>query len=164
MIYSSFFYLLAIYLRLGTVNEKTIAFYNIYNLCFSSNKENKIRRLTMRFIFIFIGLSLRNTSKALSKFVKRSYTAIRGWIQRYQPEKILSKRKKIDGCIIDETLIKDGSEFVWLWVAVEPENKQVLAVPLPKISKERNMFVSERFLADIIKIYGKHTVSTDGAS
>jgi hypothetical protein len=34
---------------------------------------------------------------------------------------------------------------------------------LPKVSKERNMFVvAERFLSDIVKNNGKHTVSTDG--
>ncbi len=62
----------------------------------------------------FLGLSLRNTSKALSRFVKRSHTAIRDWIQRYQPQKLLSKRKKIYEYIIDETLIKVGSEYIWL--------------------------------------------------
>ena len=29
----------------------------------------------------FLGLSLRNTSKVVSRFVKRSHTAIRDWIQ-----------------------------------------------------------------------------------
>ena len=76
----------------------------------------------------FLGLSLRNTSKALSRFVKRSHTAIRDWIQRYKPEELLSKRKKIDEYIVDETLIKVGSELIWLWVAIEPENKQILAL------------------------------------
>ncbi|MDR4492308.1 MAG: hypothetical protein R2685_15650 [Candidatus Nitrosocosmicus sp.] len=31
-----------------------------------------------------------------------------------------------------------------------------------KISKERNMFVAERFLDGLTKIHGKHRVSTDG--
>ena len=109
----------------------------------------------------FLGLSLRNTSKALSRFVKRSHTAIRDWIQRYKPEELLSKRKKIDEYIVDETLIKVGSELIWLWVAIEPENKQILALT---ISKERNMFVAERFLSDLIQIHRKHPVSTDGGT
>ena len=41
---------------------------------------------------------------------------------------LLSKRKKIDEYIVDETLIKVGSELIWLWVAIEPENKQILAL------------------------------------
>ena len=42
---------------------------------------------------------------------------------------------------MDETILKVGSEFTWLWVAIEPENKQILA---QNITKERNMFVAER--------------------
>ena len=109
----------------------------------------------------FLGLSLRNTSKALSRFVKRSHTAIRDWIQKYQPEELLSKRKKIDEYIIDETLIKVGSEYIWLWVAIEPENSQILAL---SISKERNMLIAEKFLIGLVKIHGKHPVSTDGGT
>ncbi len=109
----------------------------------------------------FLGLSLRNTSKAISRFVKRSHTAIRDWIQRYQPEELLSKRKKIDEYIVDETLIKVGSELVWLWVAIESENRQILAL---SISKERNMLIAERFLSGVVKIHGKHPVSTDGGT
>jgi putative transposase len=30
------------------------------------------------------------------------------------------------------------------------------------ISKERNMFVTERFFSDIVEKYGEHPVSTDG--
>ncbi|HEY6535174.1 MAG TPA: hypothetical protein VIY08_05150 [Candidatus Nitrosocosmicus sp.] len=30
----------------------------------------------------FLGLSLRNTSKAISRFFKKSHTAIRDWIQK----------------------------------------------------------------------------------
>nr|MBA2267212.1 hypothetical protein [Nitrosopumilus sp.] len=32
------------------------------------------------------------------------------------------------------------------------------------ISKERNMFVAERFLSGLIKEYGKYVVSTDGGA
>ena len=56
----------------------------------------------------FDGLSLRKTSKALSQFVKRSHTAIRDWIQKYQPQRLSSKTKKINEYIVDETLIKVG--------------------------------------------------------
>ena len=54
-----------------------------------------------------------------------------------------------------------GSEYIWLWVTIEPENRQILAL---SISKERNMFVAERFLDSLIKIHGKHPVSTDGGT
>ncbi len=126
-----------------------------------TRKRTRLEDIIYAIHLYFLGLSLRNTSKALSRFVNRSHTAIRDWIQRYKPEEILTKRKKIDEYIIDETLIKVGSEFIWLWVAIEPENRQILEVT---ISKERNMFVAERFLSDIVRNYGKHPVSTDGGS
>ncbi len=63
--------------------------------------------------------------------------------------------------IVDETVIKIGSELIWLWVAIEPKNMEILALT---ISKERNMFVAEHFLSDIIQEYGKHSVSTDGGT
>ena len=89
----------------------------------------------------FSGLSLRNTSKALSKFVHRSHTAIRDWIQKYKPKRLFYRETKIAEYIIDETQIKVGSEYIWLWVAIEPETKNIIAI---NISKERNMFVAER--------------------
>ncbi|HKX96957.1 MAG TPA: DDE-type integrase/transposase/recombinase [Candidatus Nitrosocosmicus sp.] len=107
----------------------------------------------------FDSLSLRKVSKALTRFVKRSHTAIRDWIQKYQPQRLLSNTKKIDEYIIDETLIKVGSELIWFWIAIESENRQILAV---SVSKERNMFVAERFLSNLVKDYGNHPVSTDG--
>jgi putative transposase len=60
-----------------------------------------------------------------------------------------------------DILIKVGPEYIWLWVTIEPENREILAL---SISKERNMFVAERFLDGLIKIHGKHCVSTDGGT
>ena len=111
----------------------------------------------------FLGLSFRSVAKALSylHIIKRSHVSIWKWIQRYKPKKIKSKKRKISEYIIDETLIKVGSEFIWLWVAIEPENKEILGISL---SKERNMFVAERFLSKTVKEYDKHPVSTDGGT
>ncbi|HET7642977.1 MAG TPA: hypothetical protein VFK40_05680 [Nitrososphaeraceae archaeon] len=52
----------------------------------------------------FLGLSLRNTSKALVLFgdKKRSYVSILNWIQRFDSSQIY-KRKRISAFIIDET-------------------------------------------------------------
>jgi putative transposase len=35
---------------------------------------------------------------------------------KYHPINISSKSKKISEYIVDETLLKVGSEYVWLWV------------------------------------------------
>lgn len=57
-------------------------------------------------------------------------------------------------------MLKVGSEYKWLCVAIEPENRQIIAL---SISKERNMFVvAERFLSNIVPDHGKHPASTDG--
>ena len=109
----------------------------------------------------FNGHSLRNTSKALSKFVTRSHNAIRDWIQKYNPRRLYYNKTKIFEFILDETQIKVGSELIWLWVAIEPESKEVLRL---NISKERNMFMAERFLSNVVKEYGEHPVSTDGGT
>src|SRR5829696_6915672 len=55
----------------------------------------------------FLGLSLRNTSKALTIFKdeKRSYVSVWNLIQRFA-EYPVYKRKRISAFIIDETTIK----------------------------------------------------------
>ena len=72
------------------------------------------------------------------------------------------KRKKIEEFIIDETLIKIGSELIWLWVAIGFESKEILGI---SISKERNMLLAERFISSLVGIHGhQHPVSTDGGT
>jgi putative transposase len=109
----------------------------------------------------YSGLSLRRVSERLSCFIKRNHVSIWNWIQKYRPQKALARRKKTCEFIVDETLIKAGSKYTWLWVAIEPENKQILAL---NISKERNMFVAERFISGLVNAYGKHPASTDGGT
>jgi putative transposase len=98
----------------------------------------------------FSGISLRRASTTmLSCFIRRNHVAIWNWIQKYTPQKIKSKRKKVSEYIVDEILLKVGSEYIWLWIAIEPENKQILAL---YVSKERNMFVAEHFLSQMLSI------------
>jgi putative transposase len=109
----------------------------------------------------FSGLSLMKASERLSQIYKRNHVSIWNWIQKYKPLKVQARKRKILEYIVDETLIKIGSKYIWIWVAIEPENRQILALT---ISKERNMLIAERFLSDIVRNYGKHLVSTDGGS
>ena len=62
--------------------------------------------------------------------------------------------------IIEETEIRIGSELIWLWVAIDNKTKRILRL---SISKERNMFVAERFIAHLVKNHGKHPISTEMA-
>jgi putative transposase len=58
-----------------------------------------------------------------------------GYKQEYRPKKIFERKKKIKEFIIDETLIKIGSELIWLWVAtIELGSKEILGI---SISKEK---------------------------
>jgi putative transposase len=95
--------------------------------------------------------------------VKRSHVAIWKWIQKGHSRSTSSKkRRKIDEFIVDETLLKVGPELIWLWIAIEPENRQILA---QNITQERNTLIAERFLTGVVvRDYGKHPVSTDGGT
>ena len=110
----------------------------------------------------FLGLSYRNAAKALSSRIKkRSHVAVWKWVQKYKPERIFTKRKRIFEFIIDETQLKVGNNYFWIWIAIESSDRTVLDV---RISAERNMFVAERFLSSLVQEYGKHPVSTDGGT
>ena len=110
----------------------------------------------------FLGLSLRNTSKALVIFrdKKRSYVSIWNWIQRFGSSQIY-KRKRVSAFIIDETVIQIGWKHYYLWIATEPVHKTLLGI---YISESRNMLVAENFIRSLVSKYGRHTVYTDGGT
>ena len=55
-----------------------------------------------------------------------------GYKQKYKPKKIFERKKRIQEFIIDETLIKIGSELIWIWVAIELESKEILGIRISK--------------------------------
>jgi putative transposase len=73
----------------------------------------------------------------------------------------MQRSKRLAEFIIDETLIKSGHEYTWLWIAIEPVNKTILDI---HISKERNMLIAEQFIKSLVKKYGKCNISTDGGT
>ena len=76
----------------------------------------------------FLGLSYRNTAKALQRFVhSRSHVSIWKWIKKYKPKKVSSKRKKSNEFIIDETQIKVGSQYISGsgLQSIEPKHRQI---------------------------------------
>jgi putative transposase len=110
----------------------------------------------------FLGLSLRNTSRALTIFKeeKRSYVSVWNWIQRFGSSQIY-RRKRISAFIVDETVIQIGNQHYWLWFCIEPIHRSVLGI---YISKERNMLVAEKFIRTLVEKYGRHPVYTDGGT
>jgi putative transposase len=58
----------------------------------------------------FSGLSLRKVSQHLSAFIKRNHVSIWNWIQHYKPQKLFHRKRRIYEFIVDETVIKVGTE------------------------------------------------------
>ncbi|MDP8940909.1 MAG: hypothetical protein M3M84_00025 [Thermoproteota archaeon] len=60
--------------------------------------------------------------------------------------------------VSDETVNKIGSEFIWLWIAIEPTKRKFLDLIYQKneICLWQNVFLS-----NLLEGYGKHSVSTD---
>src|SRR5215212_8458719 len=112
-------------------------------MSYRKRNRTKLKDMAYALHLYFNGLSLRNTSKALSRFVKRSHSAIRDWIQKYKTKRLFFRKIKVNEFVVDETQIKVGAELIWLWVAIEPKDKEILSI---YISKEKNMFVAKRFL------------------
>ena len=129
---------------------------------FERNKTSTLVVMYSLYLY-FLGLSLRNTSKALIIFQneKRSHVSVWNWIQRFGSFQIYNKHRRITAFIIDETMIQIGNTNCWLWICIEPVHKSVLGI---HISKERNMFVAEQFIRSLIEKYGKHVVYTDGGT
>jgi transposase-like protein len=47
---------------------------------------------------------------------------------RYRPETISIKRRKVFEFIIDETQIKVGSHYFWLWVGIKSIHKTIVDI------------------------------------
>ena len=57
----------------------------LYFMIFQTRNGTKQKDIAYALHLFFDGLSLRNTSKALSRFVKRSHSTKREWILKYKP-------------------------------------------------------------------------------
>ena len=127
------------------------------NIRFERNRTSTIVVMYSLYLY-FLGLSLRNTSKALIIFKddKRSHVSVWNWIQRFGSLQIY-KSKRVSAFIIDETVIQIGNQHFWLWFCIEPIHSSVLGI---HISEERNMLVAEKFIRSLVEKYGKHTVYT----
>src|SRR5215217_6512235 len=95
---------------------------------FERNRTSTVIVMYSLYLY-FLGLSLRNTSKALIIFKddKRSYVSVWNWIQRFGSCQIY-KRKRVSAFIIDETVIQIGNQqHFWLWFCIEPIHSSVSA-------------------------------------
>jgi len=137
--------------RLNKVKGKPMDFFIAYVYDFSIKKKDKPKDIMYSLHLYFSGLSLRSTSKALSGFVQRIHTSIRGCIQEHKSERRLYCRRMVSKFVIDETYIQVRSELIRFWVAIESET----VIFLQTLSNERNTFVFF-FLSNPAIDYVKH--------
>jgi putative transposase len=125
------------------------------NIRFERNRTSTIVVMYSLYLY-FLGLSLRNTSKALIIFKddKRSHVSVWNWIQRFVSLQIY-KRKRVSAFIIDETVIQIRNHHYGLWFGIKPTHSGVLGI---YISEERNMLIAEKFIRFLVENYGKYSV------
>ena len=94
------------------------------NIRFERNKTSTLIVMYSLYLY-FLGLSLRNTSKALVIFndEKRSYVSVWNWIQRFGSLQVY-KRKRIAE-FINETIIQIGSQHSYLLIVPEHLHKTI---------------------------------------
>ena len=98
-------------------------------------------------IYLYLlGLSLRQTSRALQALgFARSHEAVRRWVHKFvgRAEKLVMS-ERADTAIVDETAVNVAGRHVWLWIAIEPEHRAVLALML---TETRNIFAAYSLFA-----------------
>jgi hypothetical protein len=72
-------------------------------MIYQKRNRTKYNDIAYALHLYFNGLSLRNTAKALSRFVCRSHTVIRDRIQKYKLNRLFYRKTNIAEFIIDET-------------------------------------------------------------
>ena len=93
----------------------------------------------------------------------RSHEAVRQWVQRTNraTRRYFAKPlKRGSRIILDESKVRVGGEWVWLWVALDPQRRVVLEV---YVSKTRNGLVAASFMRKLMGKYGRRVLFvTDG--
>jgi len=77
---------------------------------------------------------------------------------KYKPQKLKKKKKKkkkkknFDECSIDETVVKAGSELIWLWITIIELTKyrEILSINISKEQKNMFIVVAEHFLSSVV--------------
>ena len=69
------------------------------------------------------------------------------WVQHYKPQRVSYNRSKFSDFIIDETQVKVGHNYFWIWIAIKSDGKTILG---NYISSERNMLIVGRKISKFI--------------
>lgn len=100
-------------------------------------------------LLVYLGLSYRKTQLVLSMLYNVSYEAIRKWYHKASGIFDLTIEKKHRTAIaIDETMVKIGDEWYYLWAAIDIETWEILGVYL---SRGRSHLDTLMFLKKVLK-------------
>ena len=89
--------------------------------------KKKIEIKLIATILYYAGISLRKTSKFLRDFENFSHEALRQWYHKFA--QLFTNSKKYRRCIaIDETKIKIGNEWYYVWAAIDVDTWEILGV------------------------------------
>ena len=105
-------------------------------------------------LYLGFKLSLRDVREHLLDEwgFERSHEAVRRWVHRAnRAARRYFQRplKRVSHIVLDESKVRVGGEWVWLWVALDPQRRVVLEVYL---SKTRNGLIARSFMK---KLMGK---------
>ena len=89
--------------------------------------KKKIEVKLIATILYYAGISLRKTSKFLKDFEKFSHEAVRQWYHKLAQLSTSSRRYR--RCIaIDETKIRIGDKWHYIWAAIDIETWEILGI------------------------------------
>ena len=86
----------------------------------------------------------------MSPFIKKSHFLYKSGNKFKDNRKKLLEREKEYLNLSSMKVVMIGSTYMWIWVAMEPESKHILAVT---VSKERTMLIAERFILSLTNRY-----------
>ena len=107
-------------------------------MTYAKRNRTSVKDIGYALYLYFLGLSYREVHQKhypdLSEGVMSLRLEMGSTLQTRK--NIFQKKENISKFIIDETQIKVGQDYFWIWVAIEPIDKVILGT---YISLERNM-------------------------
>ena len=105
-----------------------------------------------------LAFSLRRVTEALHVLgVERGHEAVRQRVQRFgEAARECLEAGEAATAVVDETQIKVGDQWLWLWIAIPPERCKILAMA---VSRLRNGLVARSMLKDLRRRYGRIRVT-----
>ena len=108
------------------MNVSSIVYVNL-----PTTEENIHRTNHACIVLVLSRTELQKYCKSIRSICgKEKSVAVWNWVQLFRPSKFYLKRTRVTAFIIDETILQIGSDYAWLWVAVESVHKQILRVCL----------------------------------